>query len=163
MCCFWKRNICEKRDWSQPLIKGFVFLEWFLLPFGFNGLSVFNIRYFEGGFLFRTAFRRHLAVIYYWLVRSSKCSIINALFWLFELLLGGYSPLVMKRAGFENLNNGDWIAFCLLKLFCLDIFDQLVGFYENNYSSQAHGLWVNTPFGLRPNGLLTQSPFWLEE
>ena len=27
-----------------------------------------------------------------------------------------------------------------LKLFCLDIFDQPVGFYLNNYSSRPHGL-----------------------
>ena len=26
-------------------------------------------------------------------------------------------------------NNGGWIAFGWIKLFCLDIFDQLVGFY----------------------------------
>ena len=35
-------------------------------------------------------------------------------------------------------------------MFCLNIFDQLVGFYKNNYSSHPHGLWVNSPFGLRP-------------
>ena len=34
-------------------------------------------------------------------------------------------------------------------MFCLNIFDQLVGFYKNNYSSHPHGLWVNSPFGLR--------------
>ena len=36
--------------------------------------------------------------------------------------------LVPKSAGFENQNNDSWIVFCQLKLFCLDIFDQLVGF-----------------------------------
>ena len=36
--------------------------------------------------------------------------------------------LVAKSAGFENQNNDSWIAFFQLKLFCLDIFDQLVGF-----------------------------------
>ena len=34
-----------------------------------------------------------------------------------------------NSAGFETQNNGGWLAFCLLKLFCLDIFDQLVEFY----------------------------------
>ena len=54
--------------------------------------------------------------------------------------------------------NRVWLA----KAVCLDIFDQLVGFYKNDYSSGPHGLWVNSPFGLRPQGLLTQSPFALE-
>ena len=40
-----------------------------------------------------------------------------------------YSPLVAESAGNENQNNGGWILFCYLELFCLDIFDQLVGFY----------------------------------
>ena len=35
--------------------------------------------------------------------------------------------------------------------------------YLNNYSSSPDGLWVNSRFGLRPHGLLTQSPFGLEE
>ena len=48
-------------------------------------------------------------------------------------------------------------------LFRVDIFDQLVEFYENNYSSCPHGLWVNSSLGLRPHGLLTQCPFGLEE
>ena len=39
-----------------------------------------------------------------------------------------YSPLVAKSIGFENQNNDGWIAFLHLKLFCLDIFDQLVDF-----------------------------------
>ena len=51
--------------------------------------------------------------------------------------------IVAKSAGFENQSNGGWIAFWWIKLFCLDIFDQLVGFYWNNYSSRPHGLWVN--------------------
>ena len=46
-----------------------------------------------------------------------------------------YSQLVAKFTGFENQNNSGWIAFCWLKLFCPDIFDKLVGFYLNNYSS----------------------------
>ena len=40
-----------------------------------------------------------------------------------------YRPLVAKSAGSEDQNNGGWIAFYKLKLFCLDIFDQLAGFY----------------------------------
>ena len=35
-------------------------------------------------------------------------------------------------------------------------FDQLVGFYGNNYSSRPNGLRVNSPWGLRCHGLLTQ-------
>ena len=35
------------------------------------------------------------------------------------------APKVAKSTGFENQNNGGWIVFCWLKLFCLDIFDQL--------------------------------------
>ena len=53
---------------------------------------------------------------------------------LVELLLG-YSPLVVKSAGFESQNNGGWIAFCLLKLFCFDIFDQLVACENIRFSS----------------------------
>ena len=33
----------------------------------------------------------------------------------------------------------------------------------NNYSSSPNGLWVNSPFGLRPHGLLTQRPWGREE
>ena len=32
-----------------------------------------------------------------------------------------HGPLVAKSAGFENQNNGGWLKFCYLKLFCLDI------------------------------------------
>ena len=28
----------------------------------------------------------------------------------------------------------------------------------NNYSSSPNGLWINSPWGWRPNGLLTQKP-----
>ena len=35
-----------------------------------------------------------------------------------------------QSASFENQNNGGCVAFCwLTELFCLDIFDQLIGFY----------------------------------
>ena len=43
-------------------------------------------------------------------------------------------------------------------MFCHNIFDQLVGFYENNYFSQPHGLLVNNPFSLQPHELLTHMP-----
>ena len=33
----------------------------------------------------------------------------------------------------------------------------------NNYSSLPHGLWVNSPWGRRRNGLLTQRPWGREE
>ena len=33
----------------------------------------------------------------------------------------------------------------------------------NNYSSSPNGLWVNSPWGRRPNGLLTQGPREREE
>ena len=48
------------------------------------------------------------------LLKSNYWSIINAAFWLVELLLGYmfYSPLVAKSAGIENQNNGGWITFC---------------------------------------------------
>ena len=51
-----------------------------------------------------------------------------------------YSPLKAKSAGFENQNNGGLIAFRKLKLSCLNIFDLVVGFDLNNYSSHPHGL-----------------------
>ena len=38
-------------------------------------------------------------------------------------------------------------------MFCLDIFDQVVGFYLKNYFSPPHGLRVNSPFGLRPHSI----------
>ena len=45
--------------------------------------------------------------------------------WLNFYLAICYSPLVAKSAGFLAEKKGlNW-----LKLFCLDIFDQLVGFY----------------------------------
>ena len=36
---------------------------------------------------------------------------------------------------------------------------------KNKFEDHAlmHGLWANSPFGLRPHGSLTQSPFKLEE
>ena len=49
------------------------------------------------------------------LVKSNSWSIINAGFWLGELLLGYKlckGPLEGKSAGFENHNNGGWITFC---------------------------------------------------
>ena len=68
---------------------------------------------------------------------------------------------VAKSAGFEkqwrlnrvlsNFTSERWLA----RYF----FDQLVKFYQNNYSSRPNGLWVNSPFGLRPHGLLTQRPY----
>ena len=33
----------------------------------------------------------------------------------------------------------------------------------NNYSKSPNGLWVNSPVGLQPHRLLTQSPFRLQE
>ena len=33
----------------------------------------------------------------------------------------------------------------------------------NNYSKSPNGLWVNSPVGLQPHRLLTQSPFGLQE
>ena len=46
------------------------------------------------------------------------------------VLIGGATTRLYVMAHYQN--NGGWIAFCLLKLFCLNIFDQLVGFYLNN-------------------------------
>ena len=47
-----------------------------------------------------------------------------------------YSPQLAKSAGFENQT----MAAESLKFSILDIFDQLVAFYSNNYSSLPHGL-----------------------
>ena len=43
-------------------------------------------------------------------------------------------------------------------MFCLDIFYQLGGFYENNYLSSPNGLSVNSPFGLRAQGIIVNYP-----
>ena len=48
-----------------------------------------------------------------------------------------------------------FINFVIYLLLCYAIF--------KNYSSSPNGLWVNSPWGQRPNGLLTQRPFGLEE
>ena len=70
-----------------------------------------------------------------------------------------YSPLVAKTVGFENQNNDGWIALRQLKLFCLDIFDQLVGFYKKTIIPLAlmaselgrMGYWLRAHSGSRNN------------
>ena len=64
------------------------------------------------------------------LVKSNSWSIINAAFWLVELLLGNMlKSTSSESAGFLAAKKGLKTSFNQLKLFCLDIFDQLVGFY----------------------------------
>ena len=71
-----------------------------------------------------------------------------------------YSPLVTKSAGFENQNNGSWIAFLLAKVVLSQYFWPTSWILQKQYySSHLHGLWVNSPWGRRPNGLLTLTPF----
>ena len=48
--------------------------------------------------------------------------------------------------------------YCLWPLFVSYISRLNKKYIFNNYSSSPNGLWVNSPFGLRPHGLLTQRP-----
>ena len=57
-------------------------------------------------------------------------SIINALSdWLSYYWAICYSPLVVKAPAFWRQKKGFKSSFNQIKLFCLDIFDELVGFY----------------------------------
>ena len=71
-------------------------------------------------------------VVYY------QCRILIG--WATTRLYVIYSPLVVKSPGFETQNNGGWIVLYQLKLFCLDIFDQLVFLINSRCATHSHTL-----------------------
>ena len=78
--------------------------------------------------------------------------------WLSYYYAISYRPIVAKSGGLFGGKKGLKSSFNELKVFYFQYFWATSWFYKNNYSSCPHGLWVNSPFGLRAHGLLTHSP-----
>ena len=89
-------------------------------------------------------------------------SIINAEFWLVELLLG-YMPTNSEKLQLWKPKQWRLNRVLLSKVVLSRYFWPTSWICYSPwiyYSPRTHSLWVN---GLRPHGLLTQSPFGLEE